>query len=31
MEKMGKTEYNQLPRIAEGIGETAIFGGVQVF
>jgi hypothetical protein len=31
MEKMGRTEYNQLPRIDEGMGETAIFGGVQVF
>ena len=31
MEKMGKTEYNQLPRIDVEMGETAILGGVQVF
>lgn len=31
MEKKGKTEYNQLPRIDEELGETAIFGGGQVF
>jgi hypothetical protein len=31
MEKIGKTEYNQLPGIEEEMGETAIFGGAQVF
>ena len=31
MEKMGRTEYNQLLRIDEEMGETAIFWGVQVF
>jgi len=31
MEKVGTAKYIQHPRTDEELGETAIFGGVQVF